>query len=236
MESVFQYVTNELSPLHGHSIKQYYEFNDEWPEPRRVMFIYIRINRNQTIVVDQYMYDMAENENIDDVEIKLIYNARPGEKNPAAIAKGFDKISFGWEPCYVVYFLDEELWKFHPFPDDPLVETIVFRKNKMTLNEKTGLLVKREYTKNNSFFNFKRGEFDGRQLIRFVNFMRDENGEKIVAPDPRSDPSGWNAWEYCMDIYICLQYHFSENGQNKWLTVIVDPVQDNGGTGGPPPK
>ncbi len=243
MKNQISCVTNEISPLHGLSIQDRQEFDADWPEPRRVMFIYFRVNTNQTLVVDQYMYDMAVGEKIDDVENRLIENARPSprdnpnKKDPPCIANRFDRVSFGWEPCYVSMFLDEELWKFHPWPLNKYEETVVFRKNKLLYDKKTEQPFIKNFNENKSFFNFERLEIKKRQLIRFVNFLRDKDDKKIIPPDPKSDPIQWPIWEYCMDIYLCMPYYCSADKHFcQWLTLVFDPPQDNGGTGGPPPK
>jgi hypothetical protein len=131
---------NQLSELHGYSIHEQREFSVQWPEPKRIMFIYMRVNRNQTLVIDQYVDGIRDGESIADAEKRLLRNARPGRrlpdgsyrrKDPERWATGFDEVSFGWEPCYVSMVIDDEYWKFHPWPDDGYQETIIFRKNKL---------------------------------------------------------------------------------------------------------
>ena len=245
-------VTNQLSDLHGFSVHERREFNEEWPEPRRVMFIYIRVNRNQTLVIDQYVYDMKDGETIEKAERYLLRNARPGPrnnprpKNPPRWATGFDRVSFGWEPCYVTMVIDDAYWKFHPWPDNAFEETVIFRKDKLLMKpDASGELKPTEYPfqPNHSFFNFKRGAISGRQSIRFVNFMRVDKEGTPMPPEPAHLPVDQKPiWEYCMDVYIAMPYNFSRKKQadgtllepNKWLTLIFDPPQDNGGGSGPP--
>lgn len=237
---------NQLSDLHGYSIYDRREFSADWPEPKRIMFIYFRVNRNQTLVIDQYVDRVRDGETIADAEKRLTLNARPGKKqsngrykakSPKRWARGFDLVSFGWEPCYVSMVIDDEYWKFHPWPDNTFEETIVFRKNKLLMKpDGNGELKPVEYPflPNFSFFNFERTTTLGRQSIRFVNFMRiDKDGaplpEKPVVDDVKDLPQ----WEYCMDIYIAMPYHFTgRKNPDKWLTLIFDPPQNNGNGGG----
>jgi hypothetical protein len=233
---------NQLSELHGYSIHEQREFSVQWPEPKRIMFIYMRVNRNQTLVIDQYVDGIRDGESIADAEKRLLRNARPGRrlpdgsyrrKDPERWATGFDEVSFGWEPCYVSMVIDDEYWKFHPWPDDGYQETIIFRKNKLIVasgSPPNSKPVVYEFLPNWSFFNFERTEMMGRQSIRFVNFMRtDKEGsplpEKPVVQDPKDLPK----WEYCMDIYIAMPYNFTKNvAPTKWLTLVFDPPQNNG--------
>jgi hypothetical protein len=240
-------VTNSLSPRHGYSIYDRHEFSPEWPEPRRIMFIYIRVNRNQTLVVDQYVSDMPEGETLDDAERRLLDNARPGPrdnphiKNPPRLSEGFDHVTFGWTPCYVTMVIDDEFWKFHPWPDNQFEETIVFRRDKLLVkpDEKGELQPeKHEFEPNYSFFNFERGAIRGRQSVRFVNFMRQDAEGTPISPEPIDvfDPAN-PKWEHCMDVYIRMPYNFSQSSGDQpthWLTLVFDPPQDNGGSGGPP--
>ena len=219
-----------------------------------MMFIYIRINRNQTLVVDQYDYDMKDGETAAQAERYLLKNARPITRNnprqrdPERTSESFDRVSFGWQPCHVVMLIDERHWKFNPWPDNAFEETIVFRKNKLLMKPgASGSLepIEYEFEPNYSFFNFERDSIDGRQLIRFVNFMRiDEAGTKMPVPAQGTSPNTWPIWEYCMDVYIRMPYNFSKRKAadgsrlepTEWLTLVFDPPQDNGGSGGPPPS
>jgi hypothetical protein len=239
MTSRIARAANQLSDLHGYSIYERREFSDQWPEPKRIMFIYMRVNKNQTLVVDQYVDQIRDGETIETAENRLLKNARPGPsdgskiKDPDRWAIEFDEVSFGWEPCYVSFVIDEEHWKFHPWPGNEFEETVVFRKNKLLMKpDATGALqpVEYEFLPNWSFFNFERGNIYGRQSIRFVNFMRiDEEGSPLPEKPVVDDPAELPKWEYCMDIYVAAPYTYTEGQRpDKWLTLVFDPPQNNG--------
>jgi hypothetical protein len=229
-------VTNEVSSLHGYSVKERREFDDGlWQEPTEVYFVYMRMNDDGSLFVRHFREDRGQMPIADFENIMLNKMRDWWCSDIAPVETEFNKFAFDGQPCYVSFILDEENMKIHPYPENDYEETVVFRRSKLiTFDEKGGKGARVDYfDPNYSFFNFERFEVNGasdgkdesiRQGFRFVNFMKgDRKGETRATV---------NAY-ISMDIYVKMPYAKRGDSPQRWLTVVFDPPEPSQG---PPPN
>ncbi len=155
-------------------------------------------------------------------------------------------INFGWVPCHVTYILDRTPFRFFDTDStggvNSLIQPIVFRRDKISNN------TIEQYDPNHCFFNLNTETVGDISYLRFDNFMLNADGSGLP-----NKPANMNQWDdykqkYCVDIYVDMQQHrlglavdpdinklaYAIADVNPPLVVIFDPLQDNGGAGGPP--
>jgi hypothetical protein len=247
-------VSNELRTLHGDSI---YERYGDTNDLERIFLVDITHEKGKLKVRRSY-YDLQKKETVQSARDGLLKGSirgTPWNQKGGTVKYTKFEIDFGWKPCHVVIALDALGMKFHPYKDDGLSETIVFRRDKLEIRpDKTTLFSVKGYEPNFSFYNFERDaeyEKDDKKIdvIWFDNFMLDSRKNSIgYGP-------GEDVWSYCMDIYVLIPFNpaifslglvnkaseestvisptnISDDG--KWMILVFDPPQDNGGGGGPP--
>jgi hypothetical protein len=197
-------------------------------------------------------------------EFKYDYVNKPAhsrEQFPYVFALNADVVNYGWTPCKVSYIFDDSHFQFL-MPDETgdafsLRQSVVFRRDKIVVdrNESAPTSKLQNYFRSNhSFFNLTGEQDDKVSFLRFDNFMQiDENGNGLP-PRPRSIVEQEKIrWDFCMDIYVDVRQSRAgafetlvqdQCGTNvveqesvtstSWLTIVFDPPQGNGGSGGPP--
>jgi hypothetical protein len=160
--------------------------------------------------------------------------------------------NFGWVPCKVSYILFSRGAEFQrPDEHDPQIQPVVFRRDKMVLDN-AGKAKVESYRANHSFFNLECARIvdcdeNTADVLRFDNLMLVNAEGKELGSRP-TNPEDVR-FDYCMDIHIRLElarlYSMIAGTSSlgtlrdagfieKWTTIVFDPPQSNGGDGGPP--
>jgi hypothetical protein len=198
--------------------------------PHSVYFFYARINEDGRIVVNHYLYsngaEAIESSSLPQIIHEMAVNARPsGQDDPrfVLIGKNFENVKFD-RISYVVFFLDEQHWKFQlNAAGQPVIKF---------LKEKDGT----PRAENWSFSDLTRhplampirnrpGETSVRDAASLVNHMRDADGELLGDGPPL---------QYGWDIWTRAAFADAEDG-DPGIIVIFDPGGNNQGPPQPPP-
>lgn len=220
--------------------------------PNGLMSRQFYCNFNRTGIASQYLFEnillRAGATIFDERDLRLPHHRRG--QYPKVFEKNMNIVNFGWRPCKVTYILDRTPFKFIDIPNNQdengPTQPVIFRRDKFI----DGTI--QQFEANHSFYNLQTETVGDISYLRFDNFMLKADGSSL----PRQ-PSSTSDWEnhrqkYCTDIYVELdQQRFGLSadpgiviaGQsaesiiadtNPPLVTIFDPLQDNGGLGGPP--
>lgn len=241
--------SNRLSPLHGDSP---IERGPKLPE-KRIVLIYFAFAETG-VSAKQYYYDLhdaqpgQEHLRTHEDVIRAVIAAKgggnvsqPGKPKPfpEAFDRGASVVNFGWQPCHVVYILDDPNYTLQQSDNDgnekSLNQPVVFRESKIV--KEGGGYVKKSYKKNRTFYNLRTEDRGDASLIRFDNIIR--GPDDVLLGGRPADPRDQEAKkdEYCMDMHIEIRQNRKTILGDDALpdvTIIFDPPQSNGGTGGPP--
>jgi hypothetical protein len=184
---------------------------------------------------------------------KINKNSSANGPFPNIFQSNLNQIDFGWKPCFVSYILDVTDMEFiAPNIDEGpnyLNQPIIFRRDKVIVSD-SGIASIENYDGNNSFFDLVHRTHEGTSILAMKNLMLDRHGKPIKKPKGMSS-NKLPYWDHCMDIQVRMeqgkkskrkvadttavsQPFIAVPGSSKWLTIVFDPPQTNGGGGGPP--
>jgi hypothetical protein len=185
--------------------------------PDRILFIYMRLNKDGDLVVDHYHREILRSESVEFVEIDLFYNARPrtpyDEKNPKPIGHNFDTSTFCFssKASYLTILLDEQLMSFSPGVHNRDIDPIVFISGK-DIALPDGSLNQKKYDPNYCYYDLKSFRIKGRPALRMTNFLLDENKQPMGAVTVN------HAFNIGVDVELA-----ANTKMRKDFTIIFDP-------------
>lgn len=200
-----------LSPLYGHSVKDYRPPSPTYPPPSELWLIYISDNDADQFVV-RHMY-MPAYVDLNQAENFLCNLARTGQPNQYWV--GNDFINLTWRrPCFVTIVLDLDGYEIY-WGNQPGHDPIKFAAAREIDNGRP--LPPEPYAPNYSFYNAQPLLILGRSAVRCTNFMKvDEQGNGL--------PTDRDFRYYCLRINTLIS---TTSGSR--LGHIIDPDGQNQG-------
>jgi hypothetical protein len=224
--------SNDVSLVHGDPITVRKGWDELYPEPQHLYFIYIRPNTNDASGVTLLAKQRLEPLNglsVAEAEEILLKRSRPGGDD-IGVTYELETVDFKDTPCYVTLVIDKEHWHFFPDKGQPEAPAIVFRRNKVILN-KDGVIELDEYHPNCTFYNFENVTVpdggNGVSGVRFVNFFKKDQwgNPEYKRSDLNDEEEQKKQNRYAFDIYLRMPYYVpSEGTPEAWATVIIDPT------------
>lgn len=235
------FATNDISFVHGDPITKNVPFGDVYKEPEYIHFVYIRPNTNDaqgvSLLAKQF-HEPLNGRTVAQAEKEILAKAGVNGDNSTVVEYSLEVLDFQDHCCYVTMVLDKQHWRFSADEGQPEVPAIVFRRNKIVINDEKEVVLE-EYAPNYSFYNFENlivpDEGDGVSAIRFVNFFKkDKWGTDEYIRQPACDVKEQKKQNrYALDIYVRMPcYRPGGEEPNKWVTVIIDPPTPPRGGGG----
>jgi hypothetical protein len=224
--------SNDVSLVHGDPVTVRKGWDDTYPQPQHIYFIYIRPNNNRasgvTLLAKQ-RFEPLNGRTVAAAEEDLLKRSRPRGDKIGVVAYGLDVVDFQDIPCYVTLVIDKEHWHFFPDAGQPQAPAIVVRRNKVILN-RHGVIELDEYNPNCTFYNFENVTVpdggSGVSAVRLVNFFKKDRwgNPEYKRSDLNDEKEQMKQNRYAFDIYLRMPYYVTKNTPPTWATVIIDPT------------
>jgi hypothetical protein len=199
---------------HGDSIRDPKMGQPGYDPPDYLYLVYLSFDGVSNLIVRQLVKEIRSS--IKDSEEELFQEARDDTNIEA---RNFEDLVWDY-PCYITFVIDSEDWAFY-WRNNPNHDPIVFLKEKALRNNTPP---PPPYDENYSFYDAVHTyveDRDGKRhdAIRFVNYLRDQNGPLQTPQDVRY---------YCFEIYLEAPFARPMRPVNR-ITILIDPDGQNQG-------
>ncbi len=201
---------------HGHSIRDKRQGSPyNYPKPDYLYMIYLGFDKDGNLVVRQLVDKITTAKPLDELEKTLFQYARDDRY---VEANSFNGLVWDY-PCYITMAIHRKDWLFY-WRDNPNHDPIIF----LAAKQPHGFPKPNLYNPNYAFYDAEHRKIKDipaaeHDAIRFINYVRDENGPLKKATDVRL---------YCFEIYLEAPFENPLSPVKRIIT-LLDPDGQNQG-------